>query len=95
VALLLSIDTAGRVTDCRITGSSGNTDLDDATCRLAQRRGRFTIRPAVWLSDAVASPSKKMQRVTLSLTRTPSAIAGFCARNDAAGTCEAPCPGRG
>jgi len=44
VSLLLSVDTAGKVVGCRVTASSGNASLDDATCRLAQRRGRFTVQ---------------------------------------------------
>lgn len=44
VSLLLSIDTSGKVAECRVTVSSGNASLDDATCRLAQRRGRFSIQ---------------------------------------------------
>jgi protein TonB len=34
----------GRVTDCRITRSSGSRDLDETTCRLITRR--FVYRPA-------------------------------------------------
>ena len=41
VSVALNIGADGRVTGCRVTSSSGNQDLDDATCRLAQRRGRF------------------------------------------------------
>jgi len=44
VSVLLSIDTSGKVAGCRVTASSGNSSLDDATCRLAQRRGRFTVQ---------------------------------------------------
>lgn len=32
----------GRVNSCTITRSSGHTDLDEATCKLITRRGRFT-----------------------------------------------------
>jgi protein TonB len=35
----------GRVRDCRVTRSSGNRDLDRATCRLIERR--FVYRPAL------------------------------------------------
>ena len=31
----------GRVQSCSITSSSGHADLDDATCKNIQRRGRF------------------------------------------------------
>jgi protein TonB len=44
VSLLLSVDTSGKVVGCRVTASSGNSSLDDATCRLAERRGRFIIQ---------------------------------------------------
>lgn len=44
VSVLLQIDTSGKVDGCRVTASSGNASLDDATCRLAQRRGRFTVQ---------------------------------------------------
>ncbi len=38
----LSIGTNGRVDSCEVTSSSGSSSLDDTTCRLFQRRGRFT-----------------------------------------------------
>lgn len=44
VSVMLSIDTGGRVADCRVTGSSGNSSLDNQTCNLARRRGRFNIQ---------------------------------------------------
>jgi protein TonB len=50
---MLSIDTAGKVAGCRVTASSGNGSLDDATCRLAQRRGRFNVQKD---SDGNAQP---------------------------------------
>jgi protein TonB len=37
----LSIDARGRVTDCSITASTGHSALDQATCRLLERRARF------------------------------------------------------
>lgn len=37
----LSVGANGRVTSCRVTGSSGHSDLDDTTCRLMERRARF------------------------------------------------------
>ena len=42
VSVTVGIGTNGRVTDCRVVSSSGNADLDGATCRLATRNGRFT-----------------------------------------------------
>ncbi len=40
----LSIGTNGRVSDCRVSGSSGNSELDAAACKNVKRRARF--RPA-------------------------------------------------
>ncbi|MXO47826.1 TonB family protein [Erythrobacter vulgaris] len=37
----LDIAATGRVTGCRITGSTGHSELDQATCSLIQRRARF------------------------------------------------------
>ncbi len=37
----LSIDARGRVNDCSITQSTGHAALDEATCTLLERRGRF------------------------------------------------------
>lgn len=37
----LEIDQRGRVTNCEITGSTGHSALDLATCRLLERRARF------------------------------------------------------
>ncbi|MBB3692797.1 energy transducer TonB [Sphingomonas sp. BK580] len=42
VAIALQVDAAGKVTGCSVTASSGHDALDQATCRLYQRRGRFT-----------------------------------------------------
>lgn len=44
VSVILSIDTSGRVVGCTITQSSGNAILDETTCTLVLRRGRFTIK---------------------------------------------------
>ena len=38
----LAIGANGRVTDCTVTGSSGNSALDSATCRIMRSRGRYT-----------------------------------------------------
>ena len=38
----VNIDTNGRVTNCSITSSTGYSALDEATCRLIERRARFT-----------------------------------------------------
>ena len=37
----VTIGPDGRITGCSVTGSSGHGDLDDATCSLITRRGRF------------------------------------------------------
>ncbi|RHW17909.1 energy transducer TonB [Sphingomonas gilva] len=51
VRVRLSIDTRGRVSDCTVTSSSGSSSLDEKTCQLARRRGRF--QPAL---DAAGNP---------------------------------------
>jgi periplasmic protein TonB len=38
----LEVDSAGRVTGCSVTGSSGSSELDNTTCKLVSRRARFT-----------------------------------------------------
>ena len=38
----LSVDTAGKVTNCAVTASSGFADLDSATCATLTRRAKFT-----------------------------------------------------
>ena len=38
----LAIGSDGRVTGCTITGSSGNSALDSATCRILRARARYT-----------------------------------------------------
>ena len=38
----LTIGTDGRVSDCRITRSSGHRGLDQATCNKVSQRARFT-----------------------------------------------------
>ncbi|WBO22197.1 energy transducer TonB [Sphingomonas abietis] len=38
----LDVGPDGRVTNCTVTSSSGNTDLDQTACRLLPRRARFT-----------------------------------------------------
>ena len=41
----VTIGTDGRITGCTITSSSGSPDLDETTCNLITRRGRF--KPAI------------------------------------------------
>ena len=38
----LSVGTDGRVTNCSVTSSSGNSDLDETTCRIARRSVKFS-----------------------------------------------------
>ena len=38
----LTVSTSGRVSACEIVRSSGHKSLDEATCRILQRRARFT-----------------------------------------------------
>ncbi|MEO1045772.1 MAG: energy transducer TonB [Pseudomonadota bacterium] len=45
----LTVGTNGRVSDCAVTGSSGHSDLDAATCKNVKRRARF--RPALDPND--------------------------------------------
>lgn len=45
VAVIYTVETDGRATNCRITGSSGSPELDDHTCRLIEQRFRF--RPSM------------------------------------------------
>lgn len=41
VGLRWTVGVTGRVTDCTVTRSSGNADLDNTTCRLITRRFRY------------------------------------------------------
>ena len=41
-AVALTVGPDGRVTDCRVTSSSGSATLDAATCNILRRRARFT-----------------------------------------------------
>ena len=41
VYLRFTVGVKGRVTDCIVTRSSGNADLDETTCRLIQQRFRY------------------------------------------------------
>lgn len=37
----VTVGTDGRVQSCQVTGSSGHSDLDEATCKYISRRARF------------------------------------------------------
>lgn len=41
VSVRYHVEVDGRATDCRVTRSSGNADLDDTTCRLIEERFRY------------------------------------------------------
>ena len=41
VRFTVTVGTSGRVVECLITQSSGFTELDEGTCRLARRKLRF------------------------------------------------------
>jgi protein TonB len=38
----LGVGPDGKVTECAVTGSSGSSALDSATCRLMRQRAKFT-----------------------------------------------------
>ena len=61
VTVSLTIGTNGRVTGCSVTGSSGSSSLDRATCRVLQSRARFT--PAL-LSNGQPTTDTYTQRIT-------------------------------
>ncbi len=42
VVARLTVGVDGRVTGCTVSASSGNSDLDDTTCRIARSRVRFS-----------------------------------------------------
>ena len=41
VNMRITVGTDGRASACDVTGSSGSEDLDEAACRMIERRGRF------------------------------------------------------
>lgn len=51
VVARLTVGTDGRVTECTVTTSSGNSDLDSTTCSIAKRRVKYS--PAL---DASGTP---------------------------------------
>ncbi len=40
-AFRVEINRSGRVSDCIVTSSSGSDALDEATCKILERRARF------------------------------------------------------
>jgi periplasmic protein TonB len=45
VSVIYTVEPDGRATECRVTASSGNAELDETTCRLIERR--FHFRPSM------------------------------------------------
>jgi len=66
VGIAFDVNAEGRVENCRVTQSANSRSLDQTTCDLATRRGRYT--PA---KDAAGNPIKqsKTLRVTWRLDR--------------------------
>lgn len=66
VGISFEVNAEGRVENCRVTQSAGSRSLDQTTCDLAVRRGRYS--PA---KDAAGNPIKqsKTLRVTWRLDR--------------------------
>jgi protein TonB len=54
VRIAWTVNEQGRVENCHVVESSGSPDLDDASCRLVTRRGRYT--PA---KDQAGHPMKQ------------------------------------
>ena len=44
-AVAWDVDASGKVVNCRVTASSGSSELDDAACKNITRRGRY--KPAI------------------------------------------------
>ena len=64
VRVRLTVDASGRVTGCSVTASSGSSQLDQTTCRLLQRRARFTPardNTGQPIGDTVNSPPIRWQ----------------------------------
>lgn len=70
VAFTLAVGADGRVSSCTVTGSSGSTALDAATCGLISARARFT--PA---RDAGGAPVADEIRGRISWVLPPAAPA--------------------
>ncbi len=51
VGISFNVNAAGRIEGCSVSSSSGSSALDQATCRLVERRGRYS--PAL---DAAGNP---------------------------------------
>jgi protein TonB len=66
VSVSVGVGANGRVTDCRVTESSGDASLDEATCRLAKRNGRF--EPARDASGNAVASTTSLRGVRWQLT---------------------------
>ena len=42
VGVTFEVNAAGRIENCRVSSTSGSSILDDTTCKLVTRRGRYT-----------------------------------------------------
>ncbi len=70
VHLRFTVGVNGRITDCAVTRSSGNADLDAATCRLLMARSKYKPArdpwgrkvPDVWTGEHVWSLSPLTER---------------------------------
>lgn len=71
VGIRLDIDAGGRPTECLVTSSSGNRDLDMAACRIMAARGRFN--PAR-NAGGTAIPGSFVTRVRWTLRGDPPAV---------------------
>ena len=73
VAFRLDVGPNGRVTGCAITGSSGSSALDSATCAIMVRRARFT--PA-GDSNGMPAPGQASGEIEWVLPEKPGAERG-------------------
>lgn len=58
VSIELDVDATGKPTACRVTVSSGFASLDDHTCRIAMKNGRYTPKRV----NGLAVPTKTFIR---------------------------------
>lgn len=61
VAFQVTVGVDGRVAGCQITGSSGHSELDAATCRTITRRARFTPATGADCQPAAGSYSSRVR----------------------------------
>ncbi|WP_052216054.1 energy transducer TonB [Sphingomonas sp. ERG5] len=58
VSIQLDVDATGKPTACRVTASSGFVSLDEHTCRIAMKTGRYTPKRV----NGVAVPTQTFIR---------------------------------